>query len=207
MFPRFVFALIAISFLGFAEAYAQSQQLQKYETAGLNVPPPQPDIFEASIGFTYVRADDALAKNMYGGDVSLFLSLNSWLAFGGEFIGSYGEENHVIFRRNTTFDENRLFYVFGARVNVWQKDNFKVFAEALAGGAHGRVSALVFGIDRHASADGFAAVLGAGTEWKFSQRLAWRIIEADYIPARFNGQWENDFRVSTGLSFFFGKGW
>ena len=208
MFPRFLVAVVVVLFLSFAEERAQSAPPQKYEPAGLNVPPPQPDLFEISIGFDYLRADDALARNMYGGDVSLFANINSWLAVGGEFIGGYGEQNHVIFRRTTTtFDENRLFYVGGARINVWRRDNFKIYGEALGGGAHGRVSALIFGIDRHASADGFAAVLGAGAEWKFTRRLAWRILETDYIPAHFNGQWENNFRVSTGLTFSLGTGW
>jgi len=206
MFPRFVIALIVVSVFCFADARAQSQA-QGYQPAGLNVPPPQPDIFEISIGFDYLRADEALAKNMYGGDVSLFANINSWLSLGGEFIGNYGEENHLVFRRNTTFDEDRLFYVAGARINVWQRDNFKIYGEALCGGAHGRISALIFGVDRHVSADGFAAVFGGGAEWKFGPHLAWRIIETDYIPAHFNGQWENDWRVSTGLSFSFGTGW
>jgi len=187
-------------------------------TRGQNVPPPptataarsslEPDLFEASIGFTYLRADGALAKNEYGGDVSLFANLNSWLAIGAEFIGAYGRENHQFsFGQNTGVDESRIFYTAGARINVWRRDRLKVFADVMGGGAHGHVSALIFGIDRSASADGFAAVLGAGVEWKFTRRVAWRILETDYIPAHFNGQWENDWRVSTGLSFSFGTGW
>ena len=210
MFPRFLVAVVVISIFSSAESPGQTQQsqAQRYEPAGLNTSPPQPELFELSVGFDYLRADDALAKNMYGGDLSLFLNVIPWLSVGGEFIGAYGEENHVtFFRQNTTFDEDRLFYVFGARVNVWQNKEFKIFADALGGGAHGHVSALIFGVDRHASADGFAAVLGAGAEWKFAPRFGWRILEADYIPAHFNGQWENDFRVSTGLSFYFGSGW
>ena len=209
MFPRTVFFAVVL-FFSVAEARAQStqsQQPQRYEPAGTNAPPPQPDLFEASIGFTYLRADDALAKNMYGGDISLFANLYPWLAVGGEFIGAYGQEDHLFFRRTLTFDESRLVYAGGVRVNVWQNEQFKVFVEALAGGAYGHVSTLFFNTDRSASANGFAAVLGAGEEWKFTRRLAWRIIEADYIPAHFNGQWENDFRVSTGLSFSFGRGW
>jgi len=167
----------------------------------------QPDLFEASVGFTYLRADDALVKNMYGGDVSLFANLNSWIAVGAEFIGAYGQENRKFFFRSTSVEESRFVYVGGVRINVWRTGNLKVFAEVLGGGAHGHASALIFGIDRSASADGFAAVLGAGAEWKFTRRLAWRIVETDYIPAHFNGQWENDWRVSTGLSFSFGTGW
>jgi hypothetical protein len=206
LFPRLL--VIGVLLLGLGEARAQSQPPpQRYQPPGPNLPPPQPDLFEASIGFSYLYADKALAKNMYGGDVSLFLNLLSWLSVGGQFIGEYGEKDHFVFNRNTTFDEDRLFYVAGPRVNVWNRDNLKVFVEGMAGGAHGRVSASIFGVDRHASADGFAALVGAGAEWKFSRRLAWRIIETDYIPAHLGGEWENDWRVSTGVSFMFGAGW
>jgi hypothetical protein len=207
-FPR-IFATIALIavFLLVAKAGAQ------------NAPPPPPlqptplgaeleqELFDVSVGFNYLRADDALAKNMYGFDASLFLNINSWLALGGEFIGGWGRENHLVFRRNTTFDESRTVYVAGARIKLWQRDNFKVFGEALAGGAHGRVSALIFGVDRHASADGFAAVLGAGAEWKFTRRLSWRMAEVAYVPAKFNGQWENNWCASTGIVYSFGSGW
>ena len=208
MFPRLILAFVAYSFFAFAQARAQSQQPQKYEPAGLRVPPPQPDLFEVSLGFDYLRATSAIAKNQYGGDASLFGNLNSWLAVGAEFIGTYGSENHqYFFRQSADFGESRFVYVAGPRVNVWQTDKWKVFVEALGGGAHGHVSALIFGVDRSASADGFASVIGAGAEWKFSPRLAWRIVETDYVTAHFNGEWEHDWRVSTGLSFFFGKGW
>ena len=209
MFPRFVAAILLIACLIAADAGAQVRnQSPKYEPAGLNVPPPQPDIFEVSLAFDYLRATSALAKNEYGGDVSLFLNVNSWLSVGGEFIGTYGEENHQFtFGRTTTVDESRLVYVAGPRINVWRTDKWKVFVEALGGGAHGHVTALIFGIGRSASADGFAAVIGAGAEWKFSRRIAWRVVETDYIPAHFQGEWENDWRVSTGLSFSFGAGW
>ena len=208
MFPRVFLSVVAILLLSFTKAHGQSAQPQKYEPAGLNTPPPQPDLFEASIGFTYFRANDALARNMYGADVSLFANLTSWLALGGEFIGAYGQENHQFnfFFRPVNVEESRFVYVAGPRITVWKNDKWKVFAEALGGGAHGHVVFLI-GVDRSASADGFAAVLGGGAEWKFSRRLSWRVLEADYIPAQFNGQWESDFRVSTGLSYSFGSSW
>lgn len=211
MFPRVVVALTITSLIGLAEARAQSPQPQqppKYQAAGLDVPPPEPDIFEASLGFDFLRCTSALAKNEYGGDASLFANLSPWLAVGAEFIGTYGSETHQFsFNHSTRVDESRLVYVAGPRINVWQTDRWKVFVEALGGGAHGRVSALIFGVDRSASADGFAAVIGTGAEWKFSRRIAWRVFETDYIPARFNGQWEHDWRISTGVSFYFGSGW
>jgi hypothetical protein len=211
MFPRFIFPVVVIIFFAATDAGAQSaqpRQTREYQPAGLDVPPPEPDIFEASLGFDFLRCTSALAKNEYGGDASLFANLNSWLAVGAEFIGTYGSETHQFsFNHSTRIDESRLVYVAGPRINVWQTDKWKVFVEALGGGAHGRVSALIFGVDRSASADGFAAVIGAGAEWKFSRRIAWRVFETDYIPAHFNGQWEHDWRISTGVSFYFGSGW
>lgn len=212
MFPRIAVAAVLLLTFGFARAEAQSrqpQEPQKYQPVGVEpVPPPDKDIFDVSLGFDYLHVDEAFAKNEYGGDFSLFANVTSWLALGGEFIAVYGEQDQAISRtRTVTFDEDRLFYVFGPRINVWQNDQFKIFVEAMGGGGHGHISALIFGLSRHASANGYAFLLGGGVEWKFNPHMALRMVEADYLPAHFNGQQENDFRVSTGISFFFGKGW
>ena len=84
MFPRVVVALVAVSFFAAAETRAQ-----KYEAAGLDVPPPQPDLFEVSLGFNYIYLNDQFpeTKNLYGLDTSLFVNATSWLGVGGDFIG------------------------------------------------------------------------------------------------------------------------
>src|SRR5438309_1189126 len=117
MFPRIFVALLAL--------FASASQTPG-ETPQAPPPPPpvatganvQPELFDVSLGFNYLRVENAFAKNMYGFDLSLFLNLKSWLAFGGEFIGAWGQEDHLFFGRTLTFDESRAVYAAGVRVKV-----------------------------------------------------------------------------------------
>jgi hypothetical protein len=206
-------SFIVAGFIFFSRFCVIETRAQNAQTAPAPPPPTaaglsvEPDLFDVSLGFTYLHVPDALARSMYGFDVSLFVNAKSWLALGGEFMAGWGRQTHTVFFQNVAFDESRMAYVFGPRIKVWQRDNFKVFGEALAGGAHAHVSTLVFGIHRSASADGFAAAIGGGAEWKFTRRFSWRVVEANYIPAYFNNQWEDEWRVSTGVTYSFGADW
>src|SRR6266446_999385 len=120
VFPRIALPVAVALFIFAPQMRGQTPQTRPAQpptAAGADL---QPDLFEASIGFTYLRADDALAKNMYGGDVSLFANLNSWIAVGAEFIGAYGRENRKVFIFNTSVEESRFVYAAGARINVWR---------------------------------------------------------------------------------------
>src|SRR5216684_1739234 len=88
--PRFILALLAVSLFGAAELRAQ-----KYEPAGLNVPPPQPDLFEVSLGFNYIYLDNQFpeTKNLYGVDASAFINATSWLAAGVDFMTDFGSHS------------------------------------------------------------------------------------------------------------------
>lgn len=44
---------------------------------------------------------------------------------------------------------------------------------------------------------------GGGLDINLRPRLAMRILQADYVPTRLQGKWQNDFRVSTGVVFRF----
>jgi hypothetical protein len=188
------------------------------QTRGQNAPPPanqpalttantQRDLFDVSLGFDYLRVPDAIVKNMYGFDLSIFVNANSWLALGGELVAGFGSTTQKVFFRNVDFDESRVAYLFGPRVKVWRRQNFNVFLEALAGGSHAHIEATIFNFRRTASADGFAAALGGGADWQFGRHWSWRLLEANYIPAHFNNQWENEWRVSSGVAYSFGAGW
>ena len=45
--------------------------------------------------------------------------------------------------------------------------------------------------------------VGGGLDIRVTRLIAIRAFQADYIPARLAGAWENHFRVSTGLTFSF----
>ena len=200
MFPRVVVPLVIVAFF------------LACETHGQDVPPlpaakQRPDLFEVGLGFDYLRVPDAIAKNMYGFDLSLFVNVNSWLSLGGEFTGGFGTEKEKVFFREVTVHENRIAYLFGPRVNVWRKKDWKFFLEALGGGGHGHIEATVFGVRRTASADAFAAAIGGGAEWQFFPHWSWRVVEADYQPVHFSGTWEDEWRFSSAICYSFGAGW
>jgi hypothetical protein len=212
MSPRFLVVIVLL--LSFAEARAQSaqsQQPQKYEPAGLNAPPPQPDLFEASLGFNYIYLGDAhpATRNMYGVETSLFVNATSWLAVGGDFMANFGSHSIPFFRSTIDVDSQRYVYVFGPRVTVWRSPQFRLFLEALGGGVHAGADVTVqsrfVSATRSASADAFAMALGGGFDWRFSNHLAWRIVQADYLPTNLDSQWQNNFRASTSIVYSFGR--
>jgi hypothetical protein len=212
MFPRFLVAVVVVLFLSFAEARAQSAPPQKYEPAGLNVPPPpQPDLFEVSLGFNYIYLDNQFpeTKDLYGLEVSAFINATSWLQAGGEFMADFGSHSvPVFFRRTIDVDSQRYVYVFGPRVTVWHNPRFRVFAEALAGGVHAEAKFSLgqfSSFSRTATADGFATALGAGFDWRLTPHLSWRVVQADYLGTDLSSQWQTDFRASTSIVYSFGR--
>jgi hypothetical protein len=213
MFPRFLVAVVLVSFFASLEASAQSQQAApKYEPVGLNVPPPPgPDLFEVSLGFNYLYLSDQFpeTKNLYGVEASAFINATSWLAAGGEFMADFGSHSiNVFFNRTFDIDSQRYIYVFGPRVTIWQNPKFKVFLEGLGGGVHAEAkltSTQFTFLNRTASADGFATVLGAGFDWRLSNHLSWRVVQADYVGTDLSSHWQNDFRASTSIAYSFGR--
>lgn len=215
MFPRLL--IVVILSLSFAEARAQSaqsQQAQRYQPAGINVPSPQPDLFEVSLGFNYIYLDDQFpeTKNLYGVEASAFINATSWLAAGGEFMADFGSHSvPAFFGRTVDVDSQRYVYVFGPRVMVWHNPQFRVFVEGLAGGVHAEarftLARFSSSVSQTASADGFATVLGAGFDWRLTNHLSWRVVQADYLGTDLSSQWQNNFRASTSIVYSFGNRW
>ncbi len=212
MFPRILIVLVL--FLSLAEAGAQSGQSQppqRYQPEGLNAPPPQPDLFEVSLGFNYIYLNDQSpeTKNLYGFEGSAFINATPWLAAGGEFMGDFGSHSvPVFFRRTIDVDSERFVYVFGPRVTVWHNPRCRVFVEGLAGGVHAEAKFTIGqfpSFSRTASADGFAAALGAGVDWRLTPHLSWRVAQADYLGTDLSSHWQSDFRASTSIVYSFGQ--
>jgi hypothetical protein len=145
---------------------------------------------------------------LHGLDVGAFVNATSWLAVGGEFMADFGSHSIAFFRRSIDVDSRRYVYVFGPRVTIWHNPQFRVFAEALAGGVHAEAkltSQFPFSISRTASADSFAMALGGGFDWRLTNHLSWRILQADYLGTDLGKQWQNNFRASTAIAYSFGQ--
>jgi hypothetical protein len=120
---------LAISFLAISETRAEKPSSPPPSaTSPIENLKAQPDLFEVSLGFDYIRIPDGLAKNLFGFDVSAFANINSWLALGGEFMAGFGSSTRKILFQNVDVTESRVVYVFGPRVTVWQNPHFRVFA-------------------------------------------------------------------------------
>lgn len=214
LFPRLTVAAVLLLIFSFGEARAQSrQQPQRYEPAGLEAPPPQPDLFEVSLGFNYIRMADQYpeTKNLYGADAALFVNANSWLAVGADFMANFGSHSvPVLFGNSADVDSQRYVYVFGPRVTIWCNPQFRVFAEALAGGVHANADVTLnrrffSSPSASASEDGFATAIGGGFDWRFTNHLSWQVVEADYVGTSLGSDWQNNFRASTGIVYSFGR--
>lgn len=173
----------------------------------------QQDLFEASLGFNYIYQDNAYpeTRNLYGVDASLFLNATSWLGVGGDFMANFGSHSVPVFFGNSAeVDSQRYVYIFGPRVTVWHDQRFRVFAEALAGGVHAGADfslnrgPFVSATSASASADGFAMAMGGGFDWRISNHLSWRVVQADYLGTHLGNDWQNNFRASTGIVYSFG---
>jgi hypothetical protein len=206
MFPRLL--VIGLLLLGLAEARAQSQPPPpQYQPAQPSIPPPRSDLFEASLGFNYIYLNDQFpeTKNLYGVEGSLFINATSWLSAGGEFMADFGSRSvPVFFRRTADIDSERYLYLFGPRVTVWRDRDFRVFLEGLVGGVHAHATLTSGLLSRSADANGFAAVVGGGFDWRLTNHLAWRLVQADYLATSLGNDWQNNFRASTSLVYTFG---
>ncbi len=206
MYPRPSFFL-ALTVGSAVFLFAPEIGAQKSELAASPVVQSKPDLFEASLGFNYIYLDNQFpeTKNLYGVDASLFINATSWLAAGGDFMADFGNHTVPFFNRGVQVDSERYIYLFGPRVTVWHNPQFRISLEGLAGGVHARAKFETPYFHRSASADGFAMALGGGFDWRFTNHLSWRIVQADYVPTHLGNDWQNDFRASTAIVYSFGR--
>jgi len=212
MFKRLLSGLaigigITTSFLAPSEAFGGDYYTSRSVSTSDQFPTAGAYLFELSLGYNYLYLENAFpeSENLHGVDLSAFINLNSWLSLGGEFMADFGSETQQFGGPITDFDSRRYIYVFGPRVSVWQNSRFRLFVQALAGGVHAELEATSVFFDQTATADGFAAAAGIGADWRFTPHLSWRVIQADYVPTELEGEWQHNFRLSSGIVYSFGS--
>lgn len=81
-----------------------------------------------------------------------------------------------------------------------------VFAHALIGVTNTRLVSSIGGSDiipDVARRTNLAFGFGGGVDFHLTRLLAIRAVQGDYIPARLSGNWENSYRISSGVVFTF----
>jgi len=161
---------------------------------------PKVDIFA---GYSYVRENPSTAGassfSLNGGSASFAYNANSWLSGVADF-GAYHDGNIL----NTGTSGTLSTYLFGPRVSYRHYGRITPFGEVLFGVAHAGAS--IAGTT--ASDNSFAMSLGAGVDYKLTDRFAIRPIKVDYLMSRFSetgngGNTQDNLRVSTGIVFRF----
>jgi opacity protein-like surface antigen len=87
-------------------------------------------------------------------------------------------------------------YLFGPRF-YYRTEKSTVFAHTLFGGATAGGGG--------ESETAFAMGYGAGVDVKISDRVAFRVMQVDYVPMHKWGEWFNSFRLGVGIVFTSGK--
>ncbi len=141
-------------------------------------------------GYQYTRLEGGVNAN--GFDLAVNGNFNNWLGVTADFSGAYNSQNGVSFKNYT--------YTFGPVLSLRANKGFTPFVHALIGGDH--ASAAFSGLS--ASSNGFAMMAGGGVDLNFSDHLAFRAAQADWMLIHSSGSTSSkNARISTGIVFRF----
>lgn len=159
---------------------------------------------DLSVDYSFLRAypnGNGFPFNSNGGSASVSWNFKPWLSGVADFGGyNFGGQQPGV--------NGKLFtYAAGPRISRRpETSRWTPFAQVLAGGA--RVTGNVNG--QSGAENGVSIILGGGVDAAFRPSLSFRVIEFDYLLTRFNRVtattgFQNDFRISTGVLFHFGR--
>jgi hypothetical protein len=145
-------------------------------------------------GYQYTRINvGGTGFNFNGWNASVTGNVNKYVGVAADFSGAYKSEGGASLKVHS--------YTFGPVISLNHEGTLNPFVHALFGGANANLSASGLG---SSSTNGFAMMMGGGTDAKLSPRLAVRLFQADWVYYRFQGVGESkNVRISTGLVFRF----
>jgi len=137
----------------------------------------------------------SINTNLNGWEGTLVYKPAKWLGFAADFGGHYGSLSRAAVHQHT--------YLFGPQLSF--PGRVSPFVHVLVGGAHQSVTGGIFptGAFPVTTGDSFASAMGGGIDIKALPFVAIRVIQVDYVLTRFDGQTQNQPRVSAGLVFHF----
>jgi opacity protein-like surface antigen len=163
------------------------------------------------------RADEN--TDMHGWNISVARNVNDWFGLVADFSGHYSERISRFGNSGGEFtsrtNKNMHLFLFGPRFTLDKNKRISPFAHSLFGVALARTKIE----DRFEQQTpfkasnldaGFAAAFGVGLDIKLSKKIALRLVQADYVLTKldsrdFKRENRDNLRLSTGISFRFGK--
>lgn len=167
-------------------------------------------------GNSYGRIDTGLASsgdehhNLAGWNASVSVNLNSWFGVGADFAGYYGTPE--IKGAFPPVHERVYTFMAGPQIFYRRHERWTPFAHVLFGAT--KVHAFV--ADDSLRDTAFSMAVGGGVDFKTTQHIAFRLIQADYLMTRFKSASplppfgnvgstsQHSVRISGGVVFRFG---
>lgn len=142
-------------------------------------------VLELFQGFSYLNQDlVGNRKNFFGFGNSIGINLKPWFGFLGDFAGQYGELSG--------FTIQNYEFMGGPRL-VKRGEKADLSFHALVGGA---TLSSPFG-----SETAFAAAAGFAVDLNMGERMALRIVQADFLHTRFFTDTQQNVRIGFGFVF------
>lgn len=163
--------------------------------------------WEIGAGYKFVHSNAPPSGcgcfSMNGGSTSVNRQFTSSFSLAGEFDGTTNSSVNASGHSLTL-----LTYLAGPRYRVVpSRGRISLFGQVLAGGAHASGAMYAVSGSSSGSANAFATSIGGGTDVALSPRMAWRLIQAEYLltllPNGVNGR-QNNIRIGTGVVLRFG---
>lgn len=176
------------------------------------------------LGYSYLRAVPTSSPNnrmdwLNGGSASAAYNFTRYLGLVGDFGAFKASELQLTGTganppRVSNASGNAFTYMAGPRLSFRKYDRITPFAQALFGGIHASKVTLSNCAGNSCTPlrteNAFSMTAGGGIDFKVSQHVAIRAVQAEYLMTRFGDlhtgirNTQNDIRLSSGLVFGFG---
>ncbi|MFO1463970.1 MAG: hypothetical protein U1F66_09325 [bacterium] len=185
---------------------AESQPVKPEKTS---VSPPQENNirqFEFFGGYAFMHASGEAADNLNGWNVEFAANIRQPVGVVADFSGGYGSVSEDLPGGGTADTTlRRHLFLVGAQFSFPQVPRVTPFAHALLGAALDSNKTTLGAAQTSSTVAAFAMALGGGLDLRINSRVNWRPIQTDYLLTAFGGSVQNNFRLSTGFVFLFGK--
>ena len=177
--------------------------------------------FEVTGDYSYFRFNPGLSRyfnshslNGGGGDVTYFITSMIGAKADLQGYGSYTECTKPGAPIVGCASGNLFTYMFGPEVK-FRMGKLQPFGEVLVGGAHSNLYAnacsKISGLcgSKSPSNNAFAFEVGGGVDFAVTEKIAIRIVDADYVLTRFGNNFtggnnsQSNFRFQTGVQIRF----
>ena len=156
-------------------------------------------------GYSYLRADTDPRSNANGWSASLAANVNRYFGLAADFSGHYGSQTLNLSGTQAKVDGSAHTFLFGPRFSYRKHERVTPFAHVLLGGVRDKIAGRIGSISISETDTAFGLALGGGLDVQLHRHVALRLIQADYLLTRFNGETQNNARLSIGLVFRFGS--